>query len=140
MNMVAFLPDKDKEDSVGKAAAAEDKVKSKQDRLKNVLKGGGAGGNDAAAAAAASNKPSELSSAYKKFIVTGDYAGLQKLVHEIETYQRVLKIDDISFHVPKPANAKERVKIDDAALTEGDEGGDPRLLFITMSLTSYYLP
>lgn len=95
MNMVAFLPDKDREDSSAKAAAADnsanDNVKKKQDRLKNMLKGGGAG--DSGSSGVAIKAPTELSSSYRKFIVTGDYAGLQKLIHEIETYQRVLKID-----------------------------------------------
>lgn len=146
MNMVAFLPDKEKDEaskSAADKAAAEDKsagnLKAKQDRLKNMLKGGGAG-SDADAAAAPIKAPSELSTGFKKFIVTGDYAGLQKLVHEMETYQRVLKIDDIAFRLPKAANSKDRVKIDDTTPSEGEEGGDPRLLFITMSLTTYYLP
>ena len=147
MNMVGFLPDKERDDSAKAAAdkaASEEKsadaVKKKQDRLKNMLKGAGAGEGGGAAAASPIKAPSELSTSFKKFVVTGDYAGLQKLVHEMETYQRVLKIDDIAFRLPKSVNSKDKVKIDDSTLAEGEEGGDPRLLFVTMSLTSYYLP
>lgn len=148
MNMVAFLPDKERDDAAKAAADKErnedksaEAVKKKQDRLKNMLKGGpGSEGGDAAAAAGPMKAPAELSTSFKRFVVTGDYIGLQKLTHEMETYQRVLKIDDIAFRLPKSFSSKDKVKIDDSTLAEGEEGGDPRLLFITMSLTSYYLP
>lgn len=138
MNMVALLPSKEvpgtpKTDDEKTAA-----LKKKQDKLKNILKGGADGSGTSAKE---EDEPqNELATSSKQFIVTGDYDGLEKLVHEMETYQRVLKINDIAFRVPKSTTAKEKVKIDDSALSEGDEGGDSRLLFITMTITTYYLP
>lgn len=138
MNMVALIPPKE-----GSAAArkSDDEknaaLKKKQDKLKNVLKGTGGGDSSASTAAPANN---ELESSSKQFIVTGDYGGLEKLVHEMETYQRVLRIDDISFRIPKKDNGKDKVKIDDVVPGDGDEVGDPRNLFITMTITTFYLP
>lgn len=142
MNMVGILAPKT-DGSAPKPVTAEEKssyLKKKQDKLKNVLKGNDAGGGAAGAVATAEDNANELSQTSKQFIVTGDFNGLQKLCHELETYQRVVRIDDIQFRLPKKDTGKDKVKIDDSPLTEGEDGGDPNLLFITMTLTTFYLP
>ncbi len=140
MNMVALNASK-AENSGGSSSSAGSSsyLKSKQDKLKNALKGNVATPGAAAAAEAAEPEP-ELDQISKQFIVTGDYNGLQKLVNELESYQRVVRIDDIHFHRPKKESAKEKVKIDDTSPTDGDELGDPNNLFVSMTLTTFYLP
>lgn len=140
MNMVAITGPKDA--SGQPRRTDEDKsqyVKSKQDNLKNALKGNIGGGAGTAAADAAPPR-AELDQTSKQFIVTGDFNGLQKLCHELETYQRVVRIDDISFRLPKKESGKDKVRIDESGPLEGDEGGDPNNLFITMTLTTFFLP
>lgn len=129
------------------APAAEDKssyLKKKQDRLKNALKGGATA--DAKDAAEEDSEPPapELEETQKQIVVTGDYNGLQKLVHELESYQRVIKINQITSRVPKKETSPTKdapVKLpDDAAPGEADQLGNPNMLYIAIDLTTYYLP
>ncbi len=142
MNMVSISGPKDA--SGQPRRTDEDRsqyLKSKQDNLKNALKGNLAGGAGAGGTTEAAEPPkAELDQTSKQFIVTGDFNGLQKLCHELETYQRVVRIDDISFRLPKKDSGKDKVRIDDAAPAEGEEAGDPNNLFITMTLTTFFLP
>lgn len=136
MNMVGLVPVKEDQNP---ARPKSTDVESKQSKLKNALKGN-IGGGDAQSAGEAQTAGAELEESRKQFIVTGDFNGLEKLVNELETYQRVVKIDNITFRVPKRSSEKDKVKIDDSQPAEGEEVGDPRLLFATMSITTYYLP
>lgn len=128
----------------GAAAAPETSyLKKKQDKLKNALKGN----TDDAAAKDAAAQPEpvadELETANKQIVVTGDYNGLQKLVHELETYQRVIKINEIVSRIPKAAGKEKdkEVKLpDDQPLTPSDVVGDPNMLYISMNISTYYLP
>jgi hypothetical protein len=144
VNMVAMTSPKDAAaEAAPKPDAAADAAKKKSDKLKNMLKGAATPEQQSAAAASAAPAASsggDLERSVKNIVVTGDYEGLQKLVHELETYQRVVHIDEIAFHLPPKTDAKAKVQIQDALPGEGAETGDPRLLFITMTLTSYYLP
>lgn len=116
-------------------------LKKKQDRLKNALKGNGGADDAAAGAASAGPPPNELEETTKQIVVTGDYNGLQKLVHELETYQRVIKINDIVSRVPKLQDNKKEVKLpDESEPNASDKLGDPNMLYISMNITTYYLP
>jgi hypothetical protein len=141
MNMVALTAPK--AENKEKSKSAEDATQSKKDKLKNMLKGGGAGvpaeGAMSAVGGAQPEGAAELEQSQKSLTVTGDYEGLRKLVHELETYQRVVHIDNLSLHWPRKESDK-KIKIDDSLPAEGEETGDPRLLFITMTLTTYFLP
>jgi Tfp pilus assembly protein PilO len=137
MSLISFTAPK--EVNGGPAKSVEDAAKKKQDKLKNMLKGGAAPESNAPDTSSASSG-GELEHLSKSIIVSGDYQSLQKLVHELETYQRVVKIDDLSFHLPRKDSAKGSIKIDESAPGEGEDAGDPRLMFITMTITSYYLP
>ena len=145
MNMVAITaPKTDSSSSSGTQKRAEEErsayLKKKQDKLKNVLKGNETPAAAGTAGTADDMPKNELSQTSKAFVVTGDFNGLQKLCHELETYQRVVRIDDMKFSLPKKEQGKDKVKIDDSAPTDGEEGGDPNLLYITMTLTTFYLP
>lgn len=146
MNMVAIQTPKDSPTPVSA------NYTKGQDKLRGALKSGvtaagaaAAGGGANAGGAAKKEEEEEpvgpeLQTTSKQFVVTGDFNGLEKLVHLLETYQRVVKIDDITFRVPRKPSSKDKVQIEDAAPGDGDEAGDPRLLFVTMTLTTYYLP
>jgi hypothetical protein len=136
MNMIGLTTPK----LEGKPRNIEESTSQKKDKLKNMLKGGAGATAGEKQQANVEGAPSELEQSQKQFIVSGDYGGLQKLVHELETYQRVLHIDDLSFHLPRKASAKDKVVIEDGTPSEGEECGDPRLLFITMTVTTYFLP
>lgn len=150
MSMVAIQQPKE---GGGSSQMAEPSTYMKgQDKLRNAIKsgtgaagaaaagGGTQGGGGAAAGAGAEPVGPELEKTSRQFIVTGDFNGLEKLVHLLETYQRVVKIDDIAFRIPKKPTAKDKVVIDDALPAEGEETGDPRLLYVTMTLSTYFLP
>lgn len=116
-------------------------LKKKQDKLKNALKGDAGGAPDKNAAAETEPAGNELETATKQIVVTGDYNGLQKLVHELETYQRVIKINEIVSRIPKASGKEKEVKLpDDSPLTPSDIAGDPNMLYISMNISTYYLP
>lgn len=116
-------------------------LKKKQDRLKNALKGDAGAGSDKTAAADSEPAGNELETADKQVIVTGDYNGLQKLVHELETYQRVIKINEIVSRVPKLSEKAKEIKLpDDSPTSPSDHLGDPNMLYISMNISTYYLP
>ncbi len=138
MNMVAIQGPKS-DGNTPAPKAVESTTTKKQDKLKNLLKGN-ATDSSASTAAANTGGKGELEQSTKQLIVTGDFNGLEKLVHELETYQRVVKIDNINFHLSKKPTGKDKVKIDDQTPSEGDEVGNPDLMFITLDITTYYLP
>lgn len=115
-----------------------------QSNLKNALKGtSGSGTADGKGGAAADDRP-DLEEISRQIEVTGDYNGLMKLVHRLETYQRVIKITSLKEHVPKKENSAgkdKQVKLpDSAAPGDTDEVGDPKQLYMSMKVTAYYLP
>ncbi len=116
-------------------------LKKKQDKLKNALKGDAGAAPDKAAEGESEPAGNELETADKQVIVTGDYNGLQKLVHELETYQRVIKINEIVSRVPKSQGKEKDIKLpDDAPISPSDSLGDPNMLYISMNISTYYLP
>lgn len=116
-------------------------LKKKQDKLKNALKGTADAGSGPAAADESEPPGAELETVSKQIVVTGDYNGLQKLVHELETYQRVIKINEIVSRVPKATEKGKEIKLpDDAPVNPGDKTGDPNMLYISMNVSTYYLP
>jgi len=139
MSLISFTSPKESGGGTP-AKSVEDAAKKKQDKLKNMLKGGAAPESNAPDTSNAASG-GELEHLSKSIVVSGDYQSLQKLVHELETYQRVVKIDDLSFHLPRKDTAKGgSIKIEEGVPAEGEDAGDPRLMFITMTITSYYLP
>lgn len=138
MDLISIGPSK-----VDPNAPVEDKsskLKKSQDKLKNALK---ATGTDAKASDKDEEDAppaNELEETSRQVVVTGDYNGLQKLVHELETYQRVIKINDITSRVPKKETGKEIKLPDEAIPSENEPVGNPNMLYISMNLTTYYLP
>ncbi|MBX9572570.1 MAG: hypothetical protein K2X77_26985 [Candidatus Obscuribacterales bacterium] len=116
-------------------------LKKKQDKLKNALKGNVDAASDKSAGAETEPVANELETANKQIVVAGDYNGLQKLVHELETYQRVIKINEIVSRIPKAGGKEKAVKLpDDQPLSPSDLAGDPNMLYISMNISTYYLP
>ncbi|MBX9687673.1 MAG: hypothetical protein K2X27_13280 [Candidatus Obscuribacterales bacterium] len=148
MTMVGLEPSKEEtEAKTAKLKEEEDKatlaLKAKKDKLKSALAGGAAA--DAGAPAEKKEKNDELvkvqlENSNKNFIVIGDYDGLEKLVNQMELYQRPLEISEITLGLPKKAAAKGKLKIEDGYPADGEPCGDPRLLFITMKINNYYIP
>lgn len=86
---------------------------------------------------------SDLQEIQRDIVVTGDYNGLQKLVHELETYQRALRVTDIVSRIPKRSSTAGVGGVglpDDSEPGDEDEIGDPKQLFIAMRVTTYFAP
>lgn len=82
----------------------------------------------------------DLEEISRQIEVTGDYDGLMKLVHKLETYERVIKITQMKEHIPKKETGK-TVKLPESGdPADGDILGDPKQLYVSMKITAYYLP
>ncbi len=136
MDLISIQPPKTDGNQPAPAPASAAK-----DKLKNALGAGGTAGSTATTADASRPDLEEVS---RQIEVTGDYNGLMRLVHKLETYQRVIKITQLKEHIPKKDNSggkEKKVKLPDSqAPGEGDDVGDPKQLYVSMTVTAYYLP
>jgi Tfp pilus assembly protein PilO len=102
----------------------------------------GAAAKAAGGATASADPDAGLAKVTMQVKVMGDYLGLMELVKKLETYQKVVAISSLEFHVPKKQETKKGVieLPDDVAPKEDDIQGNAKELQITFLLTSYYLP
>lgn len=138
IDLVSIQPPKT--DGVQQSAEPEKSsfLKSKEN-LKSALNGA------AATAAGGAKKPPEevkpdLEEVTRQIEVTGDYNGLMKLVHKLETYERVIKITQMKEHIPKKETTKSVKLPESNDPADGDTLGDPKQLYVSMKITAYYLP
>lgn len=147
VDLISIVPPKAEDSSSSSSSSSSTQsTAAAKEKLKAAL-----GANTTTTVAATPNKPDapaelgpDLEEVSRQVEVTGDYDGLMRLVHKLETYQRVIKITQMKEHVPKKETSvgkDKQVKLPEAAPPgDEDEVGDPKQLYVTMKITAYYLP
>lgn len=120
-------------------AAPEKAIDKSKENLKSALNGAAATANGGAKKPPEEVKP-DLEEVTRQIEVTGDYNGLMKLVHKLETYERVIKITQMKEHIPKKETTKSVKLPESNDPADGDTLGDPKQLYVSMKITAYYLP
>lgn len=141
MDLISIGPPKEATGSSSSSSSADAALKAKQDKVKGLLKGD-VGSEADKAGAKKSDQPagSDLEEITRQIVVTGSYHNLRRLIHKLETYQRVIKISQLVERIPPKKQADKVGLPDDAEHTEATELGDPKQLYVSMKVTAYYLP
>lgn len=143
MDLLSIQPPKTDGQSAQSSFAEPEKssLTKNKENLKNALKGASAAPAAPGAKKEEEAKP-DLEEISRQIEVTGDYNALMKLVHKLETYERVIKITQMKEHIPKRESGQTKeVKLPESNdPSEGDTLGDPKQLYVSMKITAYYLP
>ncbi|MBY0356716.1 MAG: hypothetical protein K2W82_01840 [Candidatus Obscuribacterales bacterium] len=131
VDLISIAPPKENKK---KAGAKETFLGKKEDDSKTKAK------DDKNKTATEPPKPqSELSEFEQQVVLTGSFNGLQKLLHELETYQRVVKVKELISHIPKRDDKAQALPADQQVGAD-EEPGDPEHLYISLRIIAYYSP
>ncbi|MBY0550280.1 MAG: hypothetical protein K2W95_23585 [Candidatus Obscuribacterales bacterium] len=140
IDLVSIQPPKTDGSQSSFAEPESSTISKGKENLKSALNGATGGSGPGGKKKEPEVVKPDLEEISRQIEVTGDYDGLMRLVHKLETYERVIKITQMKEHIPKKETGK-TVKLPESGdPADGDILGDPKQLYVSMKITAYYLP